>query len=194
MGDACVTHVATTGRLMFTGEHMRVCCGSFLILVLALPVAAFAGGNVADHTGEHADAAADSAIRAVMKQTWERADAPLTIGPVVVSGDTAIADWQQNNMRGRALLRKVANHWDVVGCAGKSFRDMAGLQQHGVDQATAHALSHALSTAEASLPAADIEQMDQFGERSHIAPATGHQDPGKSPSTQGGDVSEHQRH
>ena len=57
-----------------------------------------------------------------MRKTWERPDAPLSVDPVVVVEDYAIAGWIQDGRGGRALLRKKHGVWDVVLCSGDQLR------------------------------------------------------------------------
>lgn len=95
--------------------------------------------------GQENDAAA---IEALMHATWDRPDAPLDAGPIVVDSDTAIADWTQGQMGGRALLQKRDGQWSVILCAGDDLRTATGLVRAGISTETSTALAEKLSEAE----------------------------------------------
>lgn len=83
---------------------------ALLIVVLVSP------GRAQDGSPEQ------TAIKGLMRKTWERPNAPLSIDPVVVVDDYAIAGWIQDGRGGRALLRKKHGVWDVVLCSGDQLR------------------------------------------------------------------------
>lgn len=129
------------------------------------------------------------AIGAVMMKTWDKPDARLTVEPVVVSGDHAIAGWSQGDMGGRALLRKNGAHWDVVLCAGDDLKKTGVLTKVGLPAAAASVLSADLARAEAKLPPDRLALLSKFeglvmiGSDGHHAPALadGHHQPGHKP-------------
>lgn len=51
------------------------------------------------------------AVRVTMKGIWEKPGAPLTIDPVSVVENYALADWEQGDTGGRSLLRKKGGRW-----------------------------------------------------------------------------------
>lgn len=102
-------------------------------------------------------------IAALMRATWDRPDAPLDAGPIVVERDYAIADWTQGDIGGRALLhREAAAGWKVILCAGDGIRNEAGLVAVGVPAATARALAGALQRAEQAAPVPRLQRMSAF--------------------------------
>ena len=56
-----------------------------------------------------------------MKAQFDTPESPLTVAPITVQGDVAIAGWSQNGMGGRAFLRKDAEGWFVEVCAGQGL-------------------------------------------------------------------------
>ncbi len=93
----------------------------------------------------------EEAIPAVLKTMFERPDKPLTILPVVVKGDWAIAGWQQDGHGGRALLRKGHHGWNVVLCSGDAIKETASLEKAGLSAGDAAGLAADLTAAEAGL-------------------------------------------
>ena len=103
-----------------------------------------------------------SAIAGLLRKTWEKPQTPLTIEPIVVSGEHAIADWHQGDHAGRALLRKTASGWNVVLCAGDALTERAFLVEAGVSAAGAAVLADALAKAEQGLLPELKERMSRF--------------------------------
>lgn|GEM_PF-462633 len=75
------------------------------------------------------------AVVAVMKAQFDTPENPLTVAPVVVDGDHALASWEQGETGGRALLRKGRMGWEIVLCGGEDLRMPAFLDGHGVPAA-----------------------------------------------------------
>ncbi|WP_051258919.1 copper uptake system-associated protein [Chitinibacter tainanensis] len=99
-------------------------------------------------------------IRHGMQQQWEKPDAPLTVKPVVVVGDAALAGWLQGERGGRAVLRKQHGQWQTQLCAGALSSDL--LRQAGISVSSAQQLLKKLNQAEASLSSAERQQLDSF--------------------------------
>lgn len=93
----------------------------------------------------------EEAIPATLKTMFERPDKPLTILPVVVQNDWAIAGWQQDGRGGRALLKKGHHGWSVFLCSGDGIREAAALEKAGLSAGDAKALAADLAEAEARL-------------------------------------------
>jgi copper(I)-binding protein len=93
----------------------------------------------------------EEAIPATLKTMFERPDKPLTILPVVVRNDWAIAGWQQDGRGGRALLKKGHHGWSVFLCSGDGIRQAAALEKAGLSADDAKALAADLAEAEARL-------------------------------------------
>ncbi|NEK18382.1 copper uptake system-associated protein [Rhizobium leguminosarum] len=90
-------------------------------------------------------------IPKTLKTMFETADKPLTVEPIVVQGDWAIAGWQQDGRGGRALLKNGHHGWNVHLCSGDGIKDAASLQKVGLSTDDATALAARLRDAEAKL-------------------------------------------
>lgn len=109
------------------------------------------------------DRSADvAAIERLMRATWDRPDAPLDVGPVVVDSNHAVADWTQGAMGGRALLARGEGGWAVVLCAGDSIRTAEGLQAVGLPAASAGRLAGALAERERGVAQERLNAMSRF--------------------------------
>ncbi len=87
---------------------------------------------------------------------------PIDIGPVVISGDHAIADWTQGAFGGRALFERVDHGWMLLLCSGDSIRQAANLERAGVPQFNASWIANRLAEAEAALPPQRLARMKRF--------------------------------
>lgn len=103
-----------------------------------------------------------AAIAAAMRATFERPDAPLDAGPVVVSGTFAVADWTQGGMGGRALYERADEGWVVRFCSGDALRTAEGLQRLGVPYADAVLLEARLAEAERAVAPDRLAAMAAF--------------------------------
>ncbi len=113
-------------------------------------------------------------IVTMLMAQFDRPDSPLTVEPVIVAGDTAIAGWSQGDMGGRALLRREADGWRIVLCAGEELLDAAFLAQHGVDPHGAHGLIETVRGAETGLGVEAIARFDSFDGVVLIGTGAGH--------------------
>lgn len=125
-----------------------------LVTALVLSLLWLGGGSAEPREAE--------AIRTIMKGIWEKPDLPLAVYPVVVAGDYAIADWEQGETGGRALLRKKSHGWEIQLCAGDEIRTSAALQSAGVPSELANRLSASLASAEEVLPRSRLERFSSF--------------------------------
>lgn len=101
-------------------------------------------------------------ITRLMKQQFDKPEAPLTVAPVVVKGDHAIASWAQGERGGRALLRRYQGQWEISVCAGDGLTQPGVLRTAGLTTPEADALAQALVRAEAGLPAAHRARFSTF--------------------------------
>lgn len=124
--------------------------------VLALLAAAPSSGCAQDSPVDHAE------IRQLMRTTWERPDAPLSVEPIVVVEGYAIAGWVQEERGGRALLRRRHEEWDVILCSGDHLRSPETAVAAGVPQDLATRLASRLATAESGLPSALLTKFSLF--------------------------------
>jgi periplasmic copper chaperone A len=101
-------------------------------------------------------------ITHVMKRQFDRPDAPLSVMPVVIVGDAAVAGWSQQGKGGRALLRKEKAGWAIHVCAGKGLTQADVLEMSGLPKAQAAEMTLAVAKAEAGLTAAQRALFDSF--------------------------------
>lgn len=144
---------------------MRSIHFSGAVLALLLGACSAPPPPVATGAAATVDAVADgdaAPILAHMRATWDRPDAPLEAGPVVVEGDYAVADWTQADKGGRALLRRMDGAWTTWLCAGDGIRDAAGLIEVGVPEAQAKALAERLAVAERQVSRDRLAKMASF--------------------------------
>jgi hypothetical protein len=101
-------------------------------------------------------------ISAAMKQQFDRPEAPLTVAPIVVEGDYAVAGWLQGGRGGRAFLQKDKDHWSIALCGGTGLTQADVLQSTGMTAAAASKLATAVRAAESSLGANQRRLFDSF--------------------------------
>lgn len=129
-----------------------------------------------DHAAMGHDAAVDTtgmddpqAITAVMKAQFDTPENPLTVDPIVVQGDYALASWAQGDKGGRALLHRRDGAWQITLCGGADLRLPAFLTQHGVS--AAETLSQMFNAAEDGLGADKVTMSSSFPGVVMISPA-----------------------
>lgn len=125
-------------------------------IVAALALSLFCFG------GSSAEPQDEVVIRIVMKANWEKPDSTLTVDPIVVAGGYAIADWEQGEMGGRALLKKKHENWEVQLCAGDEIKSAETLKSLGVSADIASRIATELSNAEKSLSDARLRKISSF--------------------------------
>ena len=101
-------------------------------------------------------------IEALLKAQFDMPENPLTVAPITVQGDVALAGWSQNGMGGRAFLRKDDMGWFVELCAGKGLLMPEMLTGLGLAEADAASLLAAATEAEAALGPDAIALFDSF--------------------------------
>jgi hypothetical protein len=109
-----------------------------------------------------AQTADESAISKLLHITFDKAESPPIIAPVVVAGNHAIAGWTQGDMGGRALLRKNADGWQLILCAGDGIRSRDSLAKVGIPSQDAAALERDLAAAEGKLPPQQVAMFSKF--------------------------------
>lgn len=87
---------------------------------------------------------------------------PIDVGPVVVSGNHAIADWTQGQFGGRALYERYGGSWMLLLCSGDSVRRAANLERAGVPAFNARQMAEQLAAAEARLPPERLSRLKRF--------------------------------
>lgn len=100
------------------------------------------------------------AITAIMKAQFDTPENPLTVNPVVVESDHALASWAQGEMGGRALLERRDGVWTIILCGGPDLRMPSFLADHGVT--ASEALSTMFNTQEDQLGADKVALFSSF--------------------------------
>ncbi|MGE6786429.1 copper uptake system-associated protein [Ensifer adhaerens] len=106
------------------------------------------GGHGAVRDAASASGPPELAIPAKLKAMFETPDKPLSVEPVVVEGDWAIAGWAQDGRGGRALLKRKAEGWSIHLCSGDGLKDASALKTMGLAEADATAIAAKLADAE----------------------------------------------
>jgi hypothetical protein len=106
--------------------------------------------------------AESSAVRKLLAEAYDKPGAPLTVEPVVIEGDAAIADWAQGDLAGRAYLKRGAGGWRIALCAGDALKDAAALEKLGMSRQGAQLLATQLSVAEKKLDPEYLKRMSRF--------------------------------
>ncbi len=132
------------------------------------------------HQGDAAE------IAHILMAQFDRPDARLSVAPVAVAGEWAVAGWAQQAAGGRALLRKGAKGWEIWLCSGASLKQVAGLAGSGVPHPDAEKIAAALEHDEAVLGAARIAQFDSFQGTILIGAGGQHGHPGAHGGAHGG--------
>lgn len=101
-------------------------------------------------------------ITMVMKQLFEKPDAPLSVVPISVEGDYAVAGWIQGGRGGRAFLQKDKNQWAIGVCGGSGLTQAEVMQSIGMKSAAASRLAAAVVAAEDKLSADKRKLFDGF--------------------------------
>jgi len=102
------------------------------------------------------------AIRDVLKTMFETPDKPLTVDPIIVQEEWAIAGWQQDGRGGRVLLKQSPHSWQVQMLGGDTFKSPAGYASAGVSPRDAEQLSQRVIEAEAKLDGPALELFGSF--------------------------------
>jgi hypothetical protein len=95
----------------------------------------------------------ESAIKELLMTTFDKPEARLDVDPVIVVGSHAVADWTQQALGGRALLRRQGEKWTLILCSGDGITSAEALQHAGVPKQDAENLSAGLKAAESTIPA-----------------------------------------
>lgn len=104
----------------------------------------------------------ESKVRAATEAHFGSPLAPIDVGPIVLSGDHAIADWTQGDFGGRALFERGTYGWSLVLCSGDSIRRAENLKRAGVPDFNAGWIADRLAAAEAALPPERLARMKRF--------------------------------
>lgn len=110
----------------------------------------------------HAADADEVSISSLLHAMFDKPNETLTVEPVMVSNDYAIAGWAQGQMGGRALLRRQQQSWTIILCAGDGIRSREALTKAGVPTADARKLESDMIAAEARLAPEKVAMFSRF--------------------------------
>ena len=102
------------------------------------------------------------AIRHLMMATFDKPEAPLSVDPVTVFKDVAVAGWSQGDMGGRALLRRKHDTWTLTLCSGDALKEAGALEQFGLTAEEGKAMANAVVEAEAKIDPALVAKFSTF--------------------------------
>lgn len=126
----------------------------------------------AGHAWSHGNEAHQ--ITMELKKQFEKPDSPLTVAPISLEGDYAVAGWAQGGRGGRAFLQRDKHQWFVAVCGGSGLTQPDVLQSIGMPSDAAHRLANAVVAAEAKLGAQQSKLFDGFEGMIKVDPSTGH--------------------
>ncbi len=114
------------------------------------------------HEKSAAPSSGAQAIAHVMKAQFDRPDAPLTVVPVTIDADYAIAGWIQQDKGGRALLKSKGGKWSIHLCAGDGLLQASTLEMAGISAPAAKRLIQKVVAAEKRLPPEQVKKFALF--------------------------------
>jgi hypothetical protein len=115
----------------------------------------------------------EASISQLLHGMFDKPQEPLSVEPIMVSGNHAIADWTQGEMGGRALLRNHNGAWAIILCAGDGIRSKDALVKAGVPVVDAERLERDMASAEANLPPEKAGLVMMDGDADQHKPAHG---------------------
>ncbi len=118
-----------------------------------------------------------NAILHAMKSAFDRPEARLEVGPVAIEHDAAIAGWSQQEMGGRAFLRKRNGAWVIVLCSGDQLKSVDTLVSAGLSKTHAEALAVTLAAKERGVPPSRLALFAKFDGLVQVEGHHGHQAP-----------------
>ena len=98
----------------------------------------------------------------LMKSMFDTPENPLSVDPIIVLGDNAIAGWVQGDKGGRALLWRVNGEWQIRLCSGDALKDPAMLVEAKISADDAKSLVEQLLAAESKLDPAVVAKFSTF--------------------------------
>ncbi len=90
-------------------------------------------------------------IKQLMKHQFDKPHAPLSVAPIAVVGDHALASWIQIDSGGRALLVRHHGKWSIALCGGDGLTRADVLEKTGIPKQVAVQLSKQLVEGESKL-------------------------------------------
>jgi hypothetical protein len=132
------------------------------IASLAASLLFIAAGPATAHEKPTTHRTSAQAIEHVMKAQFDKPEAPLTVVPVTIESDYAIAGWIQKDRGGRALLKAEGGKWTIRVCAGDGLLRVSTLEMAGVSGPIAKRLAEKVAAAEKRLPVDQVKKFSLF--------------------------------
>lgn len=104
----------------------------------------------------------DDAVRRLLMKAFDKPEARLSVDPIVVDGDVAVAGWVQGDLGGRAFLRRKGDQWSIDLCAGDALKESASFERLGLQKARAASLASAINSAESKLDPGVLKKFSSF--------------------------------
>jgi len=101
--------------------------------------------------GAFAQSSDQEQIKQLMKHQFDKPHAPLSVAPIAVVGDHALASWIQIDSGGRALLVRHHGKWSIALCGGDGLTQVDVLEKTGMPKQVAVQLSKQLVEGESKL-------------------------------------------
>lgn len=131
-----------------------------MLRILAVALALLAANSAVSVAQSDADDA--KSINHLLHGMFDKPNETLSVEPVMVAGDHAIADWTQGEMGGRALLRRQHGTWTIILCAGDGIKANEALVKAGVPAADARKLESEMIGVEARLSPEKVAMFSRF--------------------------------
>lgn len=101
--------------------------------------------------GAFAQSSDQEQIKQLMKHQFDKPHAPLSVAPIAVVGDHALASWIQIDSGGRALLVRHHGKWSIALCGGDGLTQVDVLEKTGMSKQVAAQLTKQLIEGESKL-------------------------------------------
>ena len=101
--------------------------------------------------GAFAQSSDQEQIKQLMKHQFDKPHAPLSVAPIAVVGDHALASWIQIDSGGRALLVRHHGKWSIALCGGDGLTQVDVLEKTGMPKQVAAQLTKQLVEGESKL-------------------------------------------
>jgi hypothetical protein len=103
-----------------------------------------------------------TAVRELLRREYDKPSEPLHLDATAIVQDSAVADWSQGELAGRAFLRRRDGKWSIALCAGDALKGVDALSKLGLPRPQAEALAGKLAEAERGLSRATLENIARF--------------------------------
>ncbi len=119
----------------------------------------------------------ERSVEQTLHKFFDRPGAPLTVKPVSIEGDIAVAGWMQNGTGGRTLLKRHHGLWEIALCGDAGLIEPASLQKAGLSYSSAVGLAYKIKSAETELTDQEKAQINSFRGVVHIGAGQPHPSP-----------------